>query len=156
EIMAMAGGVNLASARLLELVDRYGYETLSATIDEILDYSERMTRQSIELVPDGRYDGSYVVEEDGIEPEKTPRVQVVVTIEGSDCSMDFSGSGPSARGAINCTYSQSLSQCVSALRHFLGIDAPWNDGVYRPLTVHLPEGSLVNAQFPAATNIRLA
>jgi N-methylhydantoinase B len=156
ELLALAGGVSLAAARLLELVEKYGLERLLEVIEEVLDYSERLTRQGIERIPDGTYRGEYTVEDDGIERDRTHHVEVRVTIDGGDCSMDFGGTGPAARGAINSTYSQSLSQCMSALRHFIDAEIPWNEGAYRALKVNLPPGTLVNAQYPSATNIRLA
>jgi N-methylhydantoinase B len=156
EVLAMAGGVNLASARLVELVEKYGLDTLHAVIDDILDHTDRLTRQGIARIPDGVYRGSYTVEEDGIDLDRTHHVEVEVTIDADECRMDFTGTGPAARGAINSTYSQSLSQCITALRHFLDLDIPWNEGAYRALTVHLPPGTLVNPRSPSATNIRMA
>jgi N-methylhydantoinase B len=155
EILAMAGAVNLAGARMLELVDKYTIPVLSEVIDQVLDYSERLARQAIERIPDGVYEGSYLMEEDGVEAGTTHLVKVRITVSGSDITMDFTGSSPQARGAINSTYSQSLSGCIFALRCYMEGDIPWNEGIYRPLTTILPPGSITNAQYPAATNVRM-
>jgi N-methylhydantoinase B len=156
DIDALAAGGNVAAKRLGELVAKYGYEKLSAIIDELLDYSERLVRQGIAKMPPGKYRGSYEVEEDGIEPDKTYMVQVEVTIDGSTASFDFTGTSPQARGAINCSYSQSLSCVVFALRCYIDPSITMNEGFYRPLKVNFPHGSLVNPRYPAAANLRLA
>ncbi len=146
----------MAETRLGELVEKYGYDEVSAMIDEVLDYSERLTRQAIERMPDGVYRGSYVIEEDGIEPDKTYTVAATITIDGSRCRMDFTGTDPQARGAINSSCSQSISGAVFTLRCFLDIDVPMNEGFYRPIELVLPPGTLVNPKYPAACNVRLA
>jgi N-methylhydantoinase B len=156
DIRALVAGGGMAETRLLELVEKYGYEEVSVIIEELLNYSERLTRQAIERMPDGVYRGSYVVEEDGIEPDKTYTVVATVTIDGSRCKLDFTGTDPQARGAINSSCSQSISGAVFTLRCFLDVDVPMNEGFYRPIELVLPLGTLVNPKYPAACNIRLA
>jgi len=156
DIDALAAGGNVAAKRIGELVAKYGYEKLSAIIDELLDYSERLVRQSIAKMPPGTYRGSYEVEEDGIEPDKTYWVKVAVTIDGSTASFDFTGTSPQARGAINCSQSQALSCVVFALRCYIDPTITMNEGFYRPLKLNFPPGSLVNPRYPAACNLRLA
>ena len=156
DIRSLVVGGNMAAPRLVELCDKYGYGQVTEIIDELLDYTERLTRQGIERIPDGVYQGSYLVEDDGIEPGKHFLVQVTVTVEGSKCKLDFTGTDPQARGPINSSYSQSLSGVVVALRFFLDPDIPLNDGFYRPLEIIFPYGTLVNPKDPAAANARFA
>jgi N-methylhydantoinase B len=156
DIGALAAGTNIAAQRMDELVRKYGHARLMEIIEELLDYSELLARQGIANIPDGVYRGSYTVEEDGVEPGRAHEVRVTVTIEGSQCRFDFTGTTPQARGAINSSASQSLSCVLFALRCFLDPDIPTNEGVYRPISVELPKGSLVNAAYPAACNLRLA
>ncbi len=156
DIRALVVGGNMAGPRLIELCDKYGCDQVMEIIDELLDYTERLTRQGIERIPDGVYRGSYLIEDDGIDAGKHFNVQVTVTVEGSKCKLDFTGTDPQARGPINSSYSQSLSGVVVALRFFLDPDIPLNDGFYRPIEVVFPHGSLVNPKYPAAANARFA
>lgn len=156
DIDALAAGGNVAAARMAELVTKYGYETLSAIVEELLDYSERLARLGIARIPDGTYRGEYIVEHDGVEEGRTHAVRVAVTVEGSDCRVDFTGTDPQARGPINSSFSQSLSCVLFALRCFIDPDIPTNEGLYRPIGVIFPPASLVNAAYPAACNLRLA
>lgn len=156
DIDALAAGGNVAAARMGELIAKYGYERLTGIIEELLDYSERLVRQGIEAIPDGVYRGSYDIEEDGIEPDKTHHVEVEVTIDGSTCRLDFTGTGPQARGAINASSSQVLSCIVFTLRCYLDPSITMNEGLYRPIECNFPPGTLVNPLYPAACNLRLA
>jgi N-methylhydantoinase B len=155
DIRALVAGGNLAASRLPEMLDKYGKEELLAITEELMDYSERLTRQGIERIPDGVYHGSYVVEEDGIVPDKSYEVKLTMTVEGSNCRLDFTGSSPQTRGAVNSSYSQSLSGVVHALLSFLNPNIPFNEGLYRPLEVVFPLGSIVNPKYPGACNIRI-
>jgi len=156
DIDALAAGGNVAAVRMGELVAKYGYFQLKAVIEELLDYSERLVRLGIAQIPDGVYRGSYTVEDDGVELDKSHEVVATVTIDGSDFHVDFTGTSPQARGPINSSYSQSLSCVLFALRCFLDPDIPMNEGLYRPIHAYFPPGSLVNVAYPAACNLRLA
>jgi N-methylhydantoinase B len=156
DIRSMVGGTNVGARRLLELIDKYGLERLQTLVGELLDYTERLTRAEIAKIPPGTYHGSYVIEDDGVVPDKTYTVRVAVTVKGSDCHFDFTGTDRQARGAINAAFSQALSGVVYALRCFLEPSIPMNEGCFRPLTFTLPPGTMVNPTPPAACNARMA
>jgi N-methylhydantoinase B len=154
DIRALVVGGNAAAPRLIELCDKYGHDQVMEVVEELLDYTERLTRHGIESITDGVYSGSYMIEDDGIDIGKRFTVKVTVTVEGSRIKLDFTGTDPQARGPINSSYSQSLSGVVVALRFFLRPDLPLNEGFYRPIEVVFPHGSLVNPRYPAAANAR--
>jgi N-methylhydantoinase B len=156
DIRSMVGGTNVGARRMVELIDKYGLEELQALVRELLDYTERLTRAEIAKIPPGTYHGSYVMEDDGVVPDKTYTVRVAVTVQGSDCHFDFTGTDRQARGAINAAFSQALSGVVFALRCFLDPAIPMNEGCFRPLSFTLPAGTLVNPMPPAACNARMA
>jgi len=156
DIRAMVAGNHVGARRLAELIGKYGTDRLLEICGELIDYTEVLTRQEIAKIPSGVYEGSYVVEEDGVVPDKTYRVKVKVTIDGSDCHVDFTGTDPQARGPINAATSQTMSGVIFALRCFMDPSIPLNEGCFRPLRVTLPEGTLVNPRPPAACNVRLA
>ncbi|MGO9058462.1 MAG: hydantoinase B/oxoprolinase family protein [Candidatus Binataceae bacterium] len=156
DIRSMVGGTNVGARRLLELIDKYGLDQLEDLVRELLDYTERLTRSEIAKIPAGTYEGSYVIEDDGIVPDKTYTVRVAVTVKGSECDFDFTGTDPQARGAINAAFSQSISGVMFALRCFLEPSIPMNEGCFRPLTFTLPLGTMVNPRPPAACNARMA
>ncbi len=156
DIRSMVGGTIVGAKRLLELIDKYGLEQLQSLIAELLDYTELLTRNEIAKIPSGTYHGSYEIEEDGVVADKTYTVRVAVTVDGSQCHFDFTGTDAQARGAINSAFSQSISGVMYALRCFLDPSIPMNEGCFRPLGFNLPLGTMVNPRPPAACNARMA
>jgi N-methylhydantoinase B len=155
DVNAMVAAGNVAEVRLRELSGRYGLATLKSLIDDLIAYGERMARDAIASIPDGSYTGTYPVEDDGIIMDKSYWIRVRVEVSGSDIRVDLTGTDEQARGAVNSSYSQSLSGIIHALRYYLGADVPMNEGLYEPIEVTLPLGSIVNPKFPAACNIRI-
>jgi N-methylhydantoinase B len=154
DIRALVVGANWAERRMSELCHKHGLVPVQAAIDELLDTSERLVRQAIERIPDGTYHGSYTSDDDGIDPDRTFTVRVAVTVEGSDVTLDFTGTDAQARGPINSTFSQSMAGIICELEFFFDELVPINDGLYRSIQVVLPAGSLVNPTYPAAANCR--
>ena len=119
DIRAMVAGNHVGARRLGELIEKYGAERLLEICGELIDYTEVLVRQEIAKIPSGVYEGSYLIEEDGVVPDKTYRVVVKVTIDNSDCLIDFTGTDLQARGPINAATSQTMSGVIFALRCFM-------------------------------------
>jgi N-methylhydantoinase B len=122
---------------------------LEAAFTDVLDYTERGTRETLRALPDGVYRGEGEIEGDGFSDADIP-LRVAVTIAGDELSIDFAGSSPQVPGNVNCPLAVTLSACYFALRVLLPREIPVNDGTYRAMTVHAPAGSVVNAGPPAA------
>lgn len=156
DIRAMVAGTSVGARRVVELIDRYGLDELLDLVTALLDYTERRTRHDLAQIPAGTYTGRFVVDDDGIEPERDHPVEVAVTIADGTLHADFTGTAPQARGPINASMSQSLSGVLYAARCLVSPDIPVNEGSFRPLDVELPPGTLVNPARPAACNARMA
>jgi N-methylhydantoinase B len=136
----------LAERRLEELVGRRGEETVAAAMDELYRYSDRVVRAALAELPDGRYEAS-----DVLEPlEGTLEIRAAVTIAGDEVEIDFTGTSPQHDGNLNCPPAVTRSACYFVVRCLTAPDLPSSGGAYAPVTVLAPEGSLVNAQPPAA------
>lgn len=68
--------------------------------------------------------------------------------------LDFTGTSPQVRGPVNCVPSGSLAAACFAIRAVTDPSIPTNAGCFRPISLHLPEGSLVNPVEPAPVNAR--
>ena len=55
DMEAQVAACRIGADRFLELVDRFGIETVRSASDDLMDYSERMLRRQIERLPDGTY-----------------------------------------------------------------------------------------------------
>ncbi len=134
--------------RLLALAERHGLAVLRAGMAEILDYAERRTRAALGELPDGEYEATDVLEDDAEGRDATLRV--VARIEGDRLRLDFAGTDPQVDGNLNCPLSVTKSASFFAVRVLTDPDAPPSAGAHRPVEVSAPEGSLLNARYPAA------
>ena len=150
DIRALIAGATVAMRRVQELIAEYGADGLSRGIEDYLAYSERLMRRAVRELPDGTFHGSYTIDGDGIDPERSFRVAVTVTVDHDTVVLDFAGTDEQAAGAINAGFSQTMSGAVFALRCFLDPAVPMNEGCLRPIEFRLPPGSLVNPRPPAA------
>ena len=143
----------LGEREFLRLVEKYGAEVLDAFLMEFLDYGERLSRKAFAAWPDGVYRFVDFIDGDGF--DETPiRIEVAVTVEGDGLSVDFAGSSPQVRGAINSTLSFVKSATYLAIRCMLDADVPNNSGLYRCIRITAPEGSMLNPHFPAPVAAR--
>ncbi len=69
-------------------------------------------------------------------------------------SVDWTGSSPQVKGAINNTLSFTKSASYCAIRSMLPADIPNNEGVFRAIEVIAPPGTIANAVLPAACAAR--
>ena len=68
---------------------------------------------------------------------------------------DPTGSDPQRRAPVNSTFAQTFSACAYALKCLIDPDLPVNDGFYRLLEVHAPQGTVTNCTLAGAGRRRL-
>ena len=127
---------------------QFGKEQVSSYMAELLVYTERMTRQLLQNLPDGEYSYSDYMDDDGIS-EKPVQIQATIIIRGDTAIVDFTGSAVQQAGSINAVYAITLSAVYYIFRCLLGLDIPNNDGCLAPIEVIAPMGTVVNAVHPA-------
>ena len=146
DLRAQLAANRAGAARLAELADRFGLDTLHEGMRETLDYAERRTRARIAELEDGTREARDVLEA----AEGDLELRVRATVAGDSLQLDFSGSAAQHDGNLNCPLAVTLSACYFALRVLTDPDVPASAGAYRPVAVTAPEGSLLNARAPAA------
>lgn len=144
---------NLGERELLRLIERYGADELDSYFDDLIDYGEQLTRAAIRSWPDGEYRFEDFIDGDGFSGDAIP-IRVKLTVRGDHLDVDFTGSSPQVKGAINSTLSFVKSATYLSVRCALDAEVPNNAGVYRCITVTAPEGSILNPQMPAAVAAR--
>jgi len=136
-----------------KLADRYGPETLYLYFDALIDYGERLTRQTISDWPNGTYQFTDYIDGDGM-VDQAILIVCSITVKDGAVSIDFEGSSPQVKGAINSTLSFVKSASYLAVRCVLDQDVPNNAGVYRCINVSAPDGSVLNPLSPAPVAAR--
>ncbi|MGH3077621.1 MAG: hydantoinase B/oxoprolinase family protein [Gaiellaceae bacterium] len=146
DLRAQLAAHRLGEQRVSELCARRGRERVVAAMEELLAYSERVVRDALSRLPDGRYEGTDALETaDGL-----LELHAAVTIAGSEVAIDFAGTSPQHSGNLNCPLAVTRSACFYVVRCLTAPDLPASGGAFAPVTVSAPEGCLVNARPPAA------
>ena len=146
DIWAQASANELMERRVKALMDDYGLATLDELGDELFARSERAMRAAIGAVPDGTYRYGFRTDGTGVPFD----FKIALTVAGDEITADYTGTSPQQPRAINCVMAYTFAMTAYAVRCALLPGLPNNEGMYRPITVTAPEGSLLNPRFPAA------
>jgi N-methylhydantoinase B len=150
DVHAQVAGNRVGADRLIEYLDEFGLDDVEDLSYEILSRSEEGTRSAIEAVPDGEY--RKIIQTDGLEEPIT--IDCTVMICGDEIHVDYSGSSSQVDRGINVVLNYTAAYTSYALKCVMYPQIPHNDGSFRPVTVRAPEGSILNARFPAAVAAR--
>ncbi len=144
QVAANTTGVRRVGA----VLDRHGLDVVRATIDELLDYTERRARAELEALPHGTYEAEGFVDTDGYTDERV-RLHARVELRRDRVHFDVTDSEPQRRAPVNSTYAQTYSACAYAVKCLIDPDLPVNDGFYRVLSLDTRPGTIANASWPA-------
>jgi N-methylhydantoinase B len=142
------GTCRVAEQRLLEVLQKYGLETVVGASEEMLDSAERRMRSAISRVPEGEYRfTSYM---DGYHPSAFPlRVEVSLAIADGSAVADYTGTQGQVPAPLNAGPAIAPTSVLTVLKSFLDPAGPINSGTLRPISVFVPEGTILNARHPA-------
>ena len=144
----------LAGVReMAALLERYGADRLMEYGDALQDYSEKLARAAITRIPDGVYRFSDHIDGLGESPQPI-EFQVCVTVSGAELTVDWTGTSLQVKGGINAPLSFCKSNVYAALRSIMPADVPNCHGYTRPIRVIAPEGTVLNARYPAPCGAR--
>ena len=153
DIRAKLAACRTGEQGILQLADKYGSEQLQNHFSELIDYTEKMTRDEIRSWPDGEYSFTDYLDDDGVDPDPVP-ICVKFLVKGDSVTIDFAGTAPQVRGGINSPLPFTVSCCGYAVRSVMRADIPNTSGLFRPIHVITEEGSILNPVMPAASGMR--
>lgn len=154
DLSAQFAAAQVGRRGLEKLIQRYGADAVDAYMQELLDYAERLTRQEIMTWPKGTYRFLDHIDDDGFSETPIP-IEVAITVrDDGTLLVDYSGSSPQVRGALNSTLSFTNSLTYLSVRCVLAKDVPSNVGMFRCVEVQAPEASILNPVMPAACAAR--
>ncbi|MBV8912833.1 MAG: hydantoinase B/oxoprolinase family protein, partial [Acetobacteraceae bacterium] len=151
DVHSFVAANQLGAERLLAFMDDYGMHDLRALAAVVQNRSEHAIREAIQRLPDGVYHS-----EISNNPLGTVlRYPLKVTVAGDAIEVDFDGAPPQQpQGGLNCTWSYAAAHSTYPLKCILSPSVRSNAGCYRPFTVKLPPGSILNCDKPASVNLR--
>jgi N-methylhydantoinase B len=148
DLRAQAAALTIGRDGVLELVRHYGVTTFRDCADEAIAASEWRMRARLREIPAGTYRAEYFVDDDGV-IDRPIRIVTTVTVGGGEIHVDFTGTDPQRRAPINATLSSTESATYFVILAIVDPTIPPNYGVYKPIRITAPEGSVVNALPPA-------
>ena len=148
DLMSQMAAAKCGGERVVALVDKFGYATIMKCLEQILDRSEQRMRRQIARLPRGTYRFKDYLDSDGHTSEPIP-ICVKVTIKGRAIEVDFEGSAKQRPGPTNASLAVSSTAVFVAMKALLDPQGHINEGAFRPFKVLVPEGSLLNASYPA-------
>jgi len=154
DIRSQLAACEIAARGMTDLVARYGGDDVVALMAATMDYSERLTRHCLSELPDGEATFTDWIDDDQIDIGVPIPLVCTVRKHGDAMEVDWTGSAPQVKGAINNTWSYTAAMSFTAVKSVLSINMPNNDGVFRPIKVIAPSGTITNGKLPAACAAR--
>ncbi len=150
DLRAQIASCKLGARRHAELVGRYGIDPVTACVETIWNQAEQAARLVVEKIPDGTYEAESFLDNDGRTLDVPIRVKVKVKVEGSQMTVDYSEMHPQVNSPMNSGRSGGIAAARVAFKALTSPELDVNEGCFRPLTVDLPEGTILSARPPAA------
>jgi N-methylhydantoinase B len=154
DLRAQLAACHIAERQFLELAARHGAALTRRYMADVIDHAERMTRSALQGLPDGQWSFEDWIDDDGVDVDRPIRLFVTMTKQGDHMLVDWTGTAPQVKGAINNTLSFTKAASYTAIRSVLPADIPNNEGVFRAIEVKAPPGTIANGVLPAACAAR--
>ena len=154
DLRAQLAACHIAEKQFRELVAKYGPREIGLYMQETVDYAERLTRAALEQLPDGEWSFEDWIDDDGIDYGQPIRLFVTLKKRGGHMIVDWTGTHPQVKGAINNTLSYTKAASYTGVRSVLPPGIPNNEGVFRAIEVICPPGTVGNGVLPAACAAR--
>ncbi len=151
DMRAQMGSCVVGERGILKLVEKYGLDVFESHKEYLFDSTERMMRSEIKTIPNGVYEGEATVYFDGRTPGSRYKIRVEITVRDEEIIFDYSETDPQTDGFVNGTYTSSASATLLTFLQMVNPDMPHNEGMIRPISIVIPEGTILNARYPAAT-----
>ncbi|UCD44568.1 MAG: hydantoinase B/oxoprolinase family protein [Candidatus Bathyarchaeota archaeon] len=148
DLRAQIAANNTGARRFIELVEDHGAATVHEAMEEIMDYSERRMRAEISAIPDGVYTAKDWMEDTG-SGEEPAEVVVSVKVDSDAIVFDYTGTADQVDGPVNAPLGVTIAGIYYTLISITDSTIPVNDGCFRPVTLLIPYGCMMNPRRPA-------
>ena len=135
------------------LTRQTGLETVRQAIDDVLAYTRRRMQRRVAALADGEYTFTNFLDDDGMGGEPVP-IAATVRVAGESLTVDFTGSGAQARGAMNVPLNALKASVYYAVKALLDPELLPNAGLFDAVEIVAPPGTIVNPNPPAAVGAR--
>jgi 5-oxoprolinase (ATP-hydrolysing) len=143
DLQAMIAANRKGALELGKMVTQYGLDVVAAYMQHVQDNAEEAVRRVIDRLHDGEF--SYEMDHGAV-------IRVAIRVDPATRSavIDFSGTSPQRGDNFNAPFAVTMAAVLYVFRTLVDDDIPLNAGCLKPLTVIVPEGSLLKPRHPAA------
>lgn len=161
DLLALLGALERAEQRIVQLIDKFGGETLQRALEDVLGYAEEQARSIISDLPDGDHEFWDYLEGDVLPDRRPVRIRLTLSVRADELTLDFTGTDPQVPAALNIPSHGRKGHylLVLGLINYMRTVRPdlvYNSGLVRPVHVSIPKGSLLNPEAGAACGARQA
>lgn len=153
DIRSQIAANHVCAEKICQMLQDNDLENLDDLADEIIGRTEKSMRESIAKIPAGIYRAEGIVEQMQGRPDIV--IKAAIEVKGSDIIVDLEGSSPQVDWGGNVVYNFTYAYVHMAVKSMFDPFIPNNDGCARPITLKIPEGTVVNCKFPAAVAARM-
>ncbi len=153
DVQALLAAVRLGERDLLRLVGNYGLEDMKDYMADILDSTEQLTGAEICSFPQGEWEFTDYIDNDGINPQPIA-IHAKIKIDGDEVFVDFEGTSPQAKGSTNPNFAYTKSNVYAVFKCLIDPAIRSNSGFFRAFNISASEGCFVNPQHPAPVAAR--
>ncbi|MCC7107709.1 MAG: hydantoinase B/oxoprolinase family protein [Deltaproteobacteria bacterium] len=151
DMRAEIGACTVGERRLLALIDKYGLDVFEAHKEALFESARKLMQAEIRAIPNGSYVGESFAYYDGKNEGSKYKIKVTITVEDERIKFDYTGTDKQTNAFVNGIYASSASATVLTFLQMVNPDIPHNQGMIEPLEIVIPEGTILNASYPAAT-----
>jgi 5-oxoprolinase (ATP-hydrolysing) len=143
DLRAQVAACAKGAEELARMADHFTLPVVRSYMKHVQDNAEASVRRVLGALPDG----SFAVEMDS---GATIRVAIRVDRERREATIDFTGTSPQQPTNFNAPSAVCKAAVLYVFRTLVDDEIPMNAGCLKPLTIVIPEGSMLNPRYPAA------
>lgn len=129
---------------LRRMVAHFGLDIVKAYMAHVQDNAEESVRRIIGALKDGAF--AYEMDNGAV-----INVKITVGADQRSATIDFTGTSAELESNFNAPSAVVYAAVLYVFRMLVDSDIPLNAGCLKPLTIVIPDGSMLNPRPPAAT-----
>jgi len=143
DLRAQIAANEKGALELKRMVGEFGLEVVQAYMRHVQDNAEEAVRRVITRLKDGQF---------SLTLDNGARIQVAIRVDAAarSAEIDFTGTSAQLPNNFNAPTAVCMAAVLYAFRTLVEDDIPLNAGCLKPLSVIIPEGSMLNPQPPAS------
>jgi N-methylhydantoinase B len=148
DLRAQFAANHVGCERMRGICEERDWTNLQLVSNEVISRSETLARAEIKKIPDGIYTREIIKV---IDTGDEVKICCKITVEGGTLEIDYGGSSPQIKQAVNCTLTYASSYTMFTVNALLDLPVSMNQGTLAPITIKADEGTIFNCTFPAPT-----